>query len=90
MLDRNYTLEQIVHEVRRIVFRRVLNEERKLRGDTGSKGRAAIRLGVHRNTVTRELWPRVHPPLRLREMLNERDPPMSLNPEPESNQAYSR
>jgi hypothetical protein len=75
MLERNYTLEQIVHEVRRIVFARVLREERKLRGDCGAKGRAAIRLGVHRNTVTREIWREVRP--TLEEIVSERDPPLT-------------
>ena len=56
MLDRGYSLEQISHEVRRVTFARVLREECKLRGRKGAKSRAAIRLGVHRNTVSRELW----------------------------------
>jgi hypothetical protein len=77
MLDRNYTMQGIIHECKRIIFNRVLKEEVKLRGKRGAKRRTAVRLGLHRNTVTRQIQrPSWENAPSYAEISAERDPPI--------------
>lgn len=75
MIERGLPLHRIETEVRRYVFAEVLKQERRV-CLKGAKGRAAKRLGIHRNTVTREIW-KPKPTPFLYELIAERDPPMS-------------
>jgi hypothetical protein len=59
-------LTRAAWEFKRQFIREVVIEERKIRA-RGAMQRAAVRLGVHRNTVCRVL--------KLKELKDERDPP---------------
>ena len=78
MIERGYPLHRIQEHVRRYVFAVVLKQERSV-SLNGAKSRAARRLGIHRNTVSREIWKPIPEAMRddLEDLILERDPPMS-------------